>query len=102
MSDFLIASAEFSLAASKNKTYQEHVKVSFKTLIKFLDDNALLVNKIIYNEINNNTKIMKSDLTKEGFDLVAKALDKWFSAQDRGKAPDDTTILERELKKIRK
>ena len=51
--------------------------------------------------IATDLKVWKSDLTKEGFEFYSRSHDKFFDAIDRGKAPTDISILERELKKLR-
>jgi hypothetical protein len=44
---------------------------------------------------------MRSDLTDEGYALMAAAYDKWLRGIDRGKAISDVSLLEKTLKKIK-
>ncbi|MFC7670530.1 hypothetical protein ACFQT0_26490, partial [Hymenobacter humi] len=51
--------------------------------------------------INDESCLMRSDLTDEGFKLYQKAEQKWLRGIDRGKDPTDMGVFEKELAKLR-
>ncbi|MBI4664769.1 MAG: hypothetical protein HY735_38765 [Verrucomicrobia bacterium] len=103
MNDFPIDDISLHLRASKHKEYQERVVLRFKTFVEFLQKEKLTMRELLppQEEPPPDFKIMESDLTEEGLELVTKAYDKWLKAQDRGKSPTDVTILATGIKKIR-
>jgi len=70
---------------------------------RFLRENDLLARPLAasFDEIDDDYCIRASDLTAEGLDLVKAAYDRWLKKIDRGGNPEDTSILEKALKKIR-
>lgn len=77
---------------------------SFRNFIHFLQTNGLTTKTILSSDtlVNDDTAIMSSDLTEEGFLLYKNRYAKWIdNIMDKGKSPDDLTVLEKELKKIR-
>ena len=101
--DYTIIGIGIFLKASKNKDYRERAYARISTLVNFLQMNSLVSRTMLENvkEIPEDFRIRRSDLTEEGYAFTKAALDKWLRSQDRGKPPDDTAILEKELKKIR-
>ncbi|MCC9609409.1 hypothetical protein LOC68_05355 [Blastopirellula sp. JC732] len=76
----------------------------FVAFVNFLQDNGLTARKLLKKgqTPDESFEIWESDLTEEGVAVVDKAFDRWLGALDRGKAPDDVSILEKALAKIRK
>jgi hypothetical protein len=103
MNDFVIDDAAVHFAASKNAEYRQRVKDRFTTFIHFLQDNGLAVSRILVEgeEPSETLKIMKSDLTEEGFEVVKASYDKWLRGIDQGKPIADITALEKSLSKLR-
>ena len=101
--DITIFDTKFLLAASKSKSYQENVLRRAKVLVNFLQEHQLTHLRLLkHGEIpNGDFVIKKSDLTEEGFELIKRGLDKWSKAYVSGASIEDTTILEKELAKIR-
>ena len=91
------------LSASKRTSYREHIIRMFDSYIRFLQGNGLTTRQILAEgELPTaDTKIVRSDLTGEGIAFIKRAEQKWLGAVDRGTPPENTTILERELKKLR-
>ena len=102
--DFAILNIAIHLAASKNKKYRESIVRYFETLVEFLQVNELTTRELLKTGKvpADDFKLMKSDLTDEGFEFVKRSLDKWTAKVERGDPIGDVSILERELAKIRK
>jgi hypothetical protein len=69
----------------------------------FLQQNGLVRTPLLHSldAVIDTFAIRKSDLTDEGFALMKKAYDKWVKALDRGSEPQDVSILEKMLLKMR-
>jgi hypothetical protein len=83
---------------------REHVAKQFRTIARFLDENGLSSRKLldpVDREITDEFAILSDDVTEEGHEFMGKGYIKWLNAIDRGKPPDDDTILKRELAKLR-
>lgn len=104
MSDFLIDDAAVHFAASKRLDYRESVRQQFAVFIAFLQSNELTTRLILDNDAvpDESTKIMKSDLTEQGFQVVQASYDKWLRGIDKGKPLSDVSVLEKALAKIRR
>ncbi len=104
MSDFLIDDAGAHFAASRRKTYRDSVQQQFAVFINFLQSNELTTRLILDcgNAPDESTKIMKSDLTDEGFQVVQESYDKWLRGIDKGKPISDVSVMEKALTKIRR
>jgi hypothetical protein len=103
MNDFVIDDVAVHYSASKSADYRQRVDERFSTLIKFLQESGLTERQILSDDEkpSESLKIMKSDLTEIGFQVIKTAYDKWLRAIDRGKPISDTTPLTKALLKIR-
>jgi hypothetical protein len=102
--DFTIVDVEAHLAATKNRRLQAGAIVLFTTLVRFLQDNELSTRVLLADQedVAPTFLLKRSDLTDEGFIFLQAALHKWVGAIEAAKCPpSDTTILERQLAKIR-
>lgn len=103
--DFIID--KVSWHTQKVRNYDFDTKIIhryFEAVIRFLQEKGLTTRVIVsdFSAINDETCIRVSDLTEEGMLLIKKAYGKWVDyAVDNGR-PDDMSILERALKKIKK
>ena len=94
------------LRASKSKTYRDSITKYFHTMIVFFQENDLFLHEMLApgKVPHEEFAVMRSDLTNEGYELVKHGLDKWtkkVTNPDSGIPVEDTSILERELAKIR-
>ena len=103
MNDFVIDDAAVHFAASKNVEYKARVTQRFETLIRFLQSHSLTTREILGECVipNETTKLMRSDLTDEGFEVVRAGYDKWLRRMDSGKPITDISPLEKALEKQR-
>lgn len=103
MQDIVIYDVGAMLAYSKRRSYKENIITMFDTYIKFLQGNGLTKHNMLpENTLPDKCTIIKeSDFTEEGLEFVKKAEQKWFKFVDHGGSPEDTSILEKELSKIR-
>ena len=88
-----------------NTESREAIHRRFRAIIKFLQDNRLTVRQIASPDpaaaLTDETAIRTVDLTEDGLRLVKRCYDKWLRRIDNGMSPDDMSILERELQKLR-
>jgi hypothetical protein len=101
--DFLIAGTKGLFAASKNLEYRARTVRMFRAFIGFLQTNRLTTRQILAEDepVTESLRIVKSDLTDEGFEVVKAAFDKWLRGHDRGKEIEDVSVLEKALARLR-
>lgn len=102
--DFVIADIAVHLAASKNRRYRENTVALYKTLTLFLQRKRLTHRQLLAEgeDPGPMLRIMRSDLTDEGFDFIRAALHEWVRAVMAGKvAPTDADLLEERLVALR-
>ncbi len=70
---------------------------------KFLQDNSLTVRPLMrgIEDITEDFAIASDDLTDDGLAVMKSAYDKWLTKVDNGMSPEDVTLLEKALKKVR-
>jgi hypothetical protein len=103
--DFIIADVAFVLAASKNRQYRENTLSLYSTLAYFLQENGLSTHVLLPGKQapSPGFKIMRSEITDEGFEFLRCALDKWFKGVMAGKwSPTDDSFLKKELERLRR
>jgi hypothetical protein len=104
MSDYIVWDIAILLAASKRTSYREATKTITRTLAFFLQDNSLTVRPLLSpdGDLSPTFKIMESDLTDEGRELMNTALDRWVTGIERcQRLPTDTSYLAKKLKTLR-
>ena len=91
------------LASTKHRTARDRYRLIALVLVHFLQDHDLTTRTIVAPEeaITDGFTIRAADLTQEGMNFYGVAEQKWLAAIDRGKSPTDTTILVKELRKLR-
>jgi hypothetical protein len=100
MTDFVIDDIALHLAASKNLDYRERVRQRFLVFANFLQENGLTTRVLLdlkVTTIPDNFKIIRSDLTDEGFAVVKSAYDKWLRGHDKGKPIEDVTPFQKAI-----
>jgi hypothetical protein len=102
---FTIAQVSWLTKVQRNYEFDNSLVFEyFKNLINYLQMRGLTTRLILdVNEnISEETKILSSDLTTEGLELIKKAFDKWTDGVlDKGKSPADYKLLDKYLEKIR-
>jgi hypothetical protein len=75
----------------------------FYFLTKFLQDNGLVRRPLMHtiNDITDEFAISSGDLTDDGLAVMKAAYEKWVEKIDNGMPPEDVTLLEKALKKVR-
>lgn len=75
----------------------------FYFVTKFLQDNGLVRHLLMRNidDITDDFAISSDDLTDDGLAVMKAAYDKWVQKIDNGMSPEDVTLLEKALKKVR-
>ena len=101
--DIFLTGTAAHFAASKRRSYRKETILLFRTLVDFLQNNGLTSRTILGTDedVTKDLEIWASDLTEEGFEFFKNAEPKWLAAIDRGKSPTDTSILKKQLAKMR-
>ena len=103
--DFTIIKASWLTQVKRNYFFDNTVVYQcYKHFFVFLQQNNLTTRQIIdkYEKIDDDSKLMRSDLTEEGFEFFKKAYDRWSTnIYDKGKSPEDVKYLEKKLREIR-
>lgn len=99
MSDFVIDKLQWYI----DKGVHHDPQKKFRTLLDFLQRNSLLNEGLSFpvGMIPGDFALRSSDLSAEGLELFKKSYHKWLKSIDKGKPETDTSLLERELRKIR-
>jgi hypothetical protein len=89
--------------ASGNEGRRTYIVNVFYQLIRFLQDNGLLLQTMANSieDINDDFVLMSTDLTEEGVEVLKAAFYKWLEKTDKGMPPEDTTLLMKALNKVR-
>ncbi len=89
--------------ASGNEGRQIYIVNVFYQVIRFLQDNGLLLQTMANSieDINDDFVLMSTDLTEEGVEVMKAAFYKWLEKTDKGMPPEDTTLLMKALNKVR-
>jgi hypothetical protein len=87
-----------------NTETTESIHNRFRAITAFLQENGLTVKHILGSEeqITDDLSIRSVDLTEEGLVLMKKCYDKWLQRVDQGMPPEDLSIFQKELAKLRK
>ncbi|RHW16242.1 hypothetical protein D1610_16775 [Sphingomonas gilva] len=82
----------------REKIIQDHY-----FLAKFLQDNALLKRNLMsaIEDITDDFEVSSDDLTEDGLAMMKAGYEKWLGKVDNGMSPEDVTLLEKALKKVR-
>jgi len=101
--DFILINLPGVLRCSKSRSYRESTLALYTSLCCFLQENQLVTTDLVTTEkqISDTLQVRRDQFTDVGFELFYDGVQKWLRSVDRGTSPTDTTILERELKKLR-
>lgn len=102
MNDRVIDNLATHIAASKNAEYRNRAREHFRVVISFLQTNGLTTRTLLVDgePLPDTQKIMQSDLTERGFQVMKLGYYKWLNSLDRGRPVEDVSVLERALKKV--
>src|SRR5688500_9296153 len=105
MEDFIIDKVEWHLKTERNYDFDNSlINEYFSSIINYLQKNNLTTRVIVADnqEIDDTTSIRKSDLTKEGFELIKTCYSKWIDkVVDQKILSTDYRMLDKALQKIR-
>jgi hypothetical protein len=70
---------------------------------KFLQDNGLVHRQLMQSsaDITDDFELSSADLTDDGLAVMRAAYHKWLTKVDNGMSPEDWSLLEKALKKVR-
>jgi len=102
MDNFLILRAGPNFRLGSGISVEEEVLI-FDSLCGFLKGHGLLAPGINLPSGHwDGFELRANHLTAEGLSVVKCGLDRWLTAQDKGRPASDVTILEKCLIKVRK
>lgn len=75
----------------------------FYFLTNFLQDNGLVRQPLMrsIDDITDDFAISTDDLTDDGLAVMKEAYDRWVQKIDNGMSPEDVTLLEKTLRRVR-
>jgi hypothetical protein len=102
MDDFTIDKISWHSKLDNSPEFQARLRQRFITLCSFLSANGLLKESLNPAPIEEGKdfEIKASHLTTDGLALMKSGYSKWLKSLDRGKEPQDTGLLLKELTKI--
>lgn len=104
MSDpFLVFKVSWLTQRPSEEHRRDQIVVHFYQITKFLQDNGLVRHPLMHSiaDITDDFELSSSDLTDEGLTVMRAAYHKWLTKVDNGMSPEDWSLLERALKKVR-
>jgi hypothetical protein len=86
------------LEGDRDVTIQQFYQVT-----KFLQDHGLLHRQLMKDvaDITDDFTLSSEDLTDDGLAVMRAAYHKWLTKVDNGMSPEDWSLLEKALKKVR-
>lgn len=83
---------------------RDEIVNQFYCLLSFLQNNNLLASNTIksVDDLTDEFTLLSTDLTEDGLSLMKASYHRWLTKVDNGMPPEDTTLLEKALKKIRR
>jgi len=103
MTNLPVFDLDFMLRANQDPDYSARMRLRYNVLRKLLLDNDLVLEECIrkFSAENEWPRIDEMDLNLEGRCLLwGGAIDRWFNGHDRGREIENTTVFERELRKL--
>jgi hypothetical protein len=99
---FTIDKVVWHTSTPGNTETREHIWRRFFTITLFLQDNGLVVRRLLNSEdeITEDFQIHSSDLTEVGMAFMRAAYDKWLKRLDKGADPTDLSLLEKYFRKV--
>lgn len=81
----------------------DHIHRRFRAVAVFLQENGLTTRTLLgpHGAVTDEFEIHTSDLTPEGLALAKACYDTWLRRIDKGKSPEDVSLLRRTLEKLR-
>lgn len=75
----------------------------FYQVTKFLQDHSLVHRQLMQSidDITDDFTLSSDDLTDEGLAVMRAAYHKWLEKVDNGMSPEDVSLLEKALRKVR-
>ncbi len=94
---FVISQVSWLTQTGGNENRRDSIIRHFYFVSKFLQDNAFERQE----DIGDDFAIRSDDLTDDGLAVMKAAYDKWMQKVDNGMNPENVSLLERALKRIR-
>jgi hypothetical protein len=104
MSDpFLVFKVSWLTQRPSEEHRRDEIVEHFYQVTKFLQDNGLVRRRLMQSsaDITDDFKLSSADLTVNGLAVMRAAYHKWLTKVDNGMSPEDWSLLEKALKKVR-
>jgi hypothetical protein len=104
VSSYTIDQVSWHTNTPGNTESREHVVRRFHIVANFLQANGLTSRNLScqISDIEDSFGISSDDLTDEGVAFMRAIYDKWLTKVDNGMSPEDVTLLQKSLNKIRR
>jgi len=103
MKDYVIDKLSWHLQANSDRDYQNQARARFSAIASFLQHHGLTKRELLPSGavVTDDFALRTDDLTNEGRQLMDEVYDRWLKSLNRGKSPDDLSMLEKQLSKLR-
>ena len=100
---FIVFKVSWLTQTPGNEDRRDEIVYHFYQVTKFLQENGLLVRKMItgIDDLSDDFTLSSTDLTADGLAVMRAAYHKWLGKVDNGMPPEDVSLLEKSLKKVR-
>jgi hypothetical protein len=101
---FTIDKVEWHTQTRGNTETVDSIHRRFKVIISFLRENGLTTSPILSDgaAVTEDLAITSTDLTEDGLAIMRKCYDKWLQRVDQGMLPEDLSLFQKQLAKLRK
>jgi hypothetical protein len=101
--DFVIFKVSWLTQTPGNEHRRQDILNHFLIVTNFLQDNGLTTKPLIDGpeDITDDFTLSSSDLTADGLAVMRSAYHKWLTAVDNGMSPENLSLFEKALKRVR-
>lgn len=100
---FVVFKVSWLTQAPGLETERDVTIQQFYQVTKFLQENGLVRRQLMQSidDITDDFALSSEDLTDNGLAVMRAAYHKWLEKVDNGMSPEDVSLLEKALKKVR-
>lgn len=98
---YVILRADWLTKQVGNEHRKDEIIRHFQIALNFFRDNGLLRPNYGTQVVDENFELRSDDITDDGLNLMKSGYQKWLRKVDKGMDPSDTSILIKELAKVR-
>jgi hypothetical protein len=100
---FIVFKVSWLTQTPGEERFRDEIVQQFYQVTKFLQDNGLVHRQLMQSigDLTDDFELSSADLTDDGLAVMRAAYHKWLTKVDNGMSPEDWSLLEKALKKVR-